>query len=106
MIPEAREVRLRRGDVQVQVVERGDVERPGGRRFGSLVHAILADIELDARIEQIRASTAINGRIFAYGTRNGDAAGPGDALYAGQHIDTTAKDVVVLDDDVAEDQAD
>jgi ATP-dependent exoDNAse (exonuclease V) beta subunit len=51
-------------DVQVQVVESGDTERPRGRRFGSLVHAILAGIELDAQAEEIRGSAATNGRIF------------------------------------------
>ena len=30
------------------MVERGDRERPGGRRFGALVHALLASIDLDA----------------------------------------------------------
>jgi ATP-dependent exoDNAse (exonuclease V) beta subunit len=51
-------------DIQVVMVERDDRERPSGRRFGSLVHAILADIELDAEVEQIGASATINGKMF------------------------------------------
>ena len=45
------------------MVERGDIERPGGRRFGALVHALLASIDLDAGADAIQASAAINGRI-------------------------------------------
>jgi ATP-dependent exoDNAse (exonuclease V) beta subunit len=51
-------------DVRVEMVERGHLERPGGRRFGSLVHAILAEIELDAGAELIKASAVVNGRLF------------------------------------------
>jgi ATP-dependent exoDNAse (exonuclease V) beta subunit len=51
-------------DVQVEVVTYpGTVERPGGRRFGVLVHAILADIDLNSPIDAIRASAAIHGRL-------------------------------------------
>jgi ATP-dependent exoDNAse (exonuclease V) beta subunit len=49
--------------VHVEMVERGDFERPGGRRFGTLVHAILASIDLDAGADAIQAAAAINGRI-------------------------------------------
>ena len=49
--------------VQVELIKRGDVERPGGRRFGALVHAILASIDLDAGEDAIRASAAVNGRL-------------------------------------------
>jgi len=49
--------------VTVEMVERGDFERPGGRRFGALVHALLASIDLDAGADAIQASAAINGRI-------------------------------------------
>jgi ATP-dependent helicase/nuclease subunit A len=51
-------------DVRVETVEHRDVERPGGRRFGSLVHAMLASIELDAGADAIEASATINGRLF------------------------------------------
>jgi hypothetical protein len=32
-------------------VERGDPERPTSRRFGALVHALLASIDLDAGVD-------------------------------------------------------
>jgi ATP-dependent helicase/nuclease subunit A len=50
--------------VRVEVVERRSVERPGGRRFGSLVHAMLASIDLAASAEEIEASAAVNARLF------------------------------------------
>jgi ATP-dependent exoDNAse (exonuclease V) beta subunit len=50
--------------VVVEKVERGDHERPGGRRFGALVHAILASVDLNAGGSAIQASAAINGRIL------------------------------------------
>jgi ATP-dependent helicase/nuclease subunit A len=50
-------------DVRVDVVEHRDLERPGGRRFGSLVHAILASIDLDTGAGAIEASAAINARL-------------------------------------------
>jgi ATP-dependent exoDNAse (exonuclease V) beta subunit len=52
-----------RPPVQVEMIERGDFERPSGRRFGALVHAMLASIVLDAGPDAIQASAAINGRL-------------------------------------------
>src|SRR5262249_39949915 len=49
--------------VHVEMVERGTTARPGGRRFGTRVHAILATIDLDADAEAIQGSAAINGRL-------------------------------------------
>jgi ATP-dependent helicase/nuclease subunit A len=49
--------------VHVEMVERGDPERPGGRRFGALVHALLAAIDLGADTDAIQTSAAVNGRI-------------------------------------------
>jgi ATP-dependent helicase/nuclease subunit A len=49
--------------VQVEVIERGDFERPSGRRFGALVHALLASIDFNAGADAIQASAAINGRL-------------------------------------------
>jgi ATP-dependent helicase/nuclease subunit A len=49
--------------VQVERIERDDVERPGGRRFGALVHAVLAAIDLNAVGDAIQASAGINGRL-------------------------------------------
>jgi ATP-dependent helicase/nuclease subunit A len=50
-------------DIIVELVERGDRERPSGRRFGALVHALLATIDLDAGVDAIKAGAAINGRL-------------------------------------------
>ena len=49
--------------VQVELIKRGDFERPSGRRFGALVHAILASVDLDADADAIQASAAVNGRL-------------------------------------------
>jgi ATP-dependent helicase/nuclease subunit A len=52
-----------RAPIEVEMIGRGDFERPSGRRFGSLVHAILASVDLDAESDAIQASAAINGRL-------------------------------------------
>jgi ATP-dependent exoDNAse (exonuclease V) beta subunit len=61
-LPESHAARAR-PPIDVEIVERGEGERPGGRRFGTLIHAILATIDLDAGAEAIQASAAINGRL-------------------------------------------
>ena len=50
-------------DIIVEMIERGNGERPGGRRFGALVHALLASLDLDAGGDAIQAAAAINGRL-------------------------------------------
>jgi ATP-dependent helicase/nuclease subunit A len=50
-------------DIIVETVERGDRERPHGRRFGTLVHALLASIDLNAGIDAIQAGAITNGRL-------------------------------------------
>ncbi len=52
-----------RPDVIVEVMEREDRVRPKGRRFGALVHALLASIDLDAGVDAIKAGAAISGRL-------------------------------------------
>jgi ATP-dependent helicase/nuclease subunit A len=52
-----------RRDVVVEVMERGGRQRPSGRRFGTLVHALLASIDLDAGVDAIETGAAINGRL-------------------------------------------
>jgi hypothetical protein len=47
-----------RRDVVVEVMERGGRQRASGRRFGTLVHALLAPIDLDAGVD-----AAIKGRL-------------------------------------------
>jgi ATP-dependent exoDNAse (exonuclease V) beta subunit len=49
--------------VQIEVMQRSVFERPGGRRFGFLVHTLLASIDLDANPEAVRSMTTINGRM-------------------------------------------
>jgi ATP-dependent helicase/nuclease subunit A len=49
--------------VQVEMIKRGDFERPSGWRFGALVHAMLASIVLDAGPNAIQASASVNGRL-------------------------------------------
>jgi ATP-dependent helicase/nuclease subunit A len=52
-------------DIHVEIVERGGSYRPGGRRFGALVHSLLASIDLDAGADAIQALAASNGRVLA-----------------------------------------
>ena len=49
--------------VHVEVVARADAERPGGRRFGALVHGILATVDLNATSEEIGAVARVHGRL-------------------------------------------
>ena len=52
-----------RPTVEVETVERIDPERPSGRRFGALVHAMLASVDFTADGDAIRASAVINARL-------------------------------------------
>jgi ATP-dependent exoDNAse (exonuclease V) beta subunit len=52
-----------RPPVQVETIERIDQERPSGRRFGALVHAMLASVDLTADSDAIRASALISGKL-------------------------------------------
>ena len=49
--------------VQIETVERVGAERPGGPRFGALVHAVLATVNLDASPDEIAAVGEANGRL-------------------------------------------
>lgn len=49
--------------VEVATVKRGSGERPAGRRFGALVHALLASIDLRANAAAVEAAAAVHGRI-------------------------------------------
>jgi ATP-dependent exoDNAse (exonuclease V) beta subunit len=66
--------------VAVQVVEESRGERPGGRRFGVLVHAVLASISLDADAEAVRAAAALQGRLV--GASVAEVAAAGSAVAA------------------------
>jgi ATP-dependent exoDNAse (exonuclease V) beta subunit len=59
--------------VEIVTTERLAV-RPGGRRFGTLVHAILRDVPLDATTEQIARLTDLNARILGATTEERDLA--------------------------------
>ena len=51
--------------IDVEVVEISKEPRPFGPRFGTLVHAILATIELNADLEQLKKASELQGRILA-----------------------------------------
>ena len=50
--------------VQIEMVSRVGVERPGGRRFGALVHAVLATVDLDASPDEIGAVAQANAKAY------------------------------------------
>jgi ATP-dependent exoDNAse (exonuclease V) beta subunit len=47
----------------VEEVEGREAGRPGGKRFGTLVHAVLAEIDLQARPDAIAIAAAAQGRL-------------------------------------------
>jgi ATP-dependent helicase/nuclease subunit A len=49
--------------VAVEILHRGELDRPSGRRFGALVHAVLSTLDLNASADALQASAAINGRL-------------------------------------------
>jgi ATP-dependent exoDNAse (exonuclease V) beta subunit len=51
------------GQVQVEVVTPVDLERPSGKRFGTLVHAVLSTIDLNAAPEMIHQTVSVSGRL-------------------------------------------
>jgi ATP-dependent exoDNAse (exonuclease V) beta subunit len=60
--------------VQLEAVSRTRMERPSGRRFGALVHAVLATVALDATSKEIRAAAEANGRLMDATVEEVDAA--------------------------------
>jgi ATP-dependent exoDNAse (exonuclease V) beta subunit len=60
--------------IQIEKVSRADIERPSGRRFGALVHAVLATIDLDAIDDEIRAVAQANARLIDATAGEVDAA--------------------------------
>jgi ATP-dependent exoDNAse (exonuclease V) beta subunit len=59
---------------KVEVIEISASNRPAGPRFGTLVHAVLAAVPLDATPEGIRLSAELQGRIFGATSQEVDAA--------------------------------
>ena len=55
-----------RAAADVAIVDTGEVDplRPSGRRFGILVHALLAHVPLDATLEQIARMAAVQARLL------------------------------------------
>jgi ATP-dependent exoDNAse (exonuclease V) beta subunit len=60
--------------VQIENISRADIERPSGRRFGALVHAVLATVDLDASADEIGAVAQANARLVDASPEETDAA--------------------------------
>ena len=60
--------------VQIEKVSRVDIGRPSGRRFGALVHAVLASVDLDASADEIAAVAQANARLIDATAAELDAA--------------------------------
>lgn len=60
--------------IDLQRVFRAEAGRPGGRRFGALVHAALATVDLDAGADEIRAAAQANARLMDATSEETDAA--------------------------------
>lgn len=62
-----------RAPVGVERTETSRVDRPRGKRFGTLVHAILAEVELDADAAAVSLVAAAQGRVVGATTAEIDA---------------------------------
>jgi ATP-dependent exoDNAse (exonuclease V) beta subunit len=60
--------------IQLEKVAGVDVERPSGRRFGALVHAVLATVDLRANVDEIGAVAQANARLIGATPQETDAA--------------------------------
>ena len=60
--------------VQIERVQRFGADRPSGRRFGALVHAVLATVDLDASPDEIGEVAEANGRLIDATREEIDAA--------------------------------
>lgn len=60
--------------VDVRVLERDDPDRPGGRRFGSLVHALFASIDLSSVANRLKTLATVQGRMVGATEDEIDAA--------------------------------
>ena len=61
-------------DVKVEIAARTLEKRPGGRRFGALVHAMLATVELSGDAARIRSVARLQQRMFDATEEEIDAA--------------------------------
>ena len=63
------------GSDEIEIVDaRSDGPRPGGSRFGTLVHAILAAVDLSAERKDVAAHTEIHARLLGASDEERDAA--------------------------------
>ena len=62
------------GQVEVEIVTPADIGRPGGKRFGTLVHAVLSSVDLNATPEMIRQSVSVSARQVGATDRETEAA--------------------------------
>jgi ATP-dependent exoDNAse (exonuclease V) beta subunit len=60
--------------IQLQKVTRAAAERPSGRRFGALVHAVLAAVDLDASEDEIGTVAQANARLIDATPKETEAA--------------------------------
>jgi ATP-dependent helicase/nuclease subunit A len=60
--------------VQIETVPRVGIERPSGRRFGALVHAVLATVDLQPSSDEIAAVAEASGRLLDATDEEIDAA--------------------------------
>ncbi|MGH0029015.1 MAG: UvrD-helicase domain-containing protein [Myxococcota bacterium] len=60
--------------IPVEQVERGAAGRPHGKRFGTLVHAVLAVVDLDAGPAEVEAAAHLQGRLVGAGPEEVAAA--------------------------------
>jgi ATP-dependent helicase/nuclease subunit A len=60
--------------IQLERISRADVERPSGRRFGALVHAVLAAVDLDGSADEIGVVAQANARLIDATAEEVDAA--------------------------------
>lgn len=67
-------------DVQIELVRRGTAHRPAGRRFGTLVHSVLASIELRAARSAVESLVDVQGR--ALGCPETERKAAADAVVA------------------------
>jgi ATP-dependent helicase/nuclease subunit A len=61
-------------NIQIEVVGSPNPKRPGGRRFGALVHGILAAVDLHATSDEIAAIAKVRGRMVGATEPEVDAA--------------------------------
>jgi len=67
-------------DVRIEAVAAPRGARPGGRRFGALVHAVLAEVDLHAEAPEVARMAALQGRIV--GASAQEVAAARDAVIA------------------------